>query len=303
MPRRPRSSIYSPRYWPTWLGLGLLRLNARLNTYGGTLALGAAAGRLAMRLMPRRRRIAEVNIALCFPERTAPERQALVQAHFEALGAGLLLLGFSWWARDDKLSTLVECEGLEHIERALEAGRGAILLGMHFVDLDIFGRLLGQRVRFAVVYRRHGNPVMEHFLRRQRERHFLAAIPRGDIRGLLRALKANMPVWYATDQATRGRHSALVPFFGVPAATNTGTTRLAKASGAPVIPCFGYRLPGKRGWRVVVNPPLEAFPGDDPVADTARINREIEAAVRAAPAQYLWIHRRFKKRDGMESPY
>lgn len=281
----------------------LLWLNAKVNTYRGTLALGAALGRLARPFMPRRQHIATVNISLCFPELSDERRRQLVLEHFESLGISMLLLGFSWWARDSKLAPLLHGEGLDQVGSALEKERGAILLGMHFTDLDIVGRLIAHRLKISVVYRQHENPVIEHFFRLHRARHFTSAIPKGDTRALLRALRANTPVWYATDQAMRGRHSALVPFFGIPAFTNTGTSRLAKISRAPVIPLFGYRLPGNQGFRVVAYPPLQGFPSSDPIADTIKINRVIEEAIRLAPAQYLWIHRRFKKRRGEPDPY
>ena len=298
MARPAGKSLFSPRYWPTWIGLGLLWVNARANSYGGTLLLGSMLGNFARHLMARRRHVAEVNIGLCFPDVTKERREELLRAHFQSLGISALLLGFSWWAKSEKLTALLHADGLQHIVSALERKRGVIMLGMHFTDLDIVGRLLGEQLKIAVVYRQHENPVVERAYRLHRERHFAAAIPKSDTRGLLRTLKSNTPVWYATDQAMRGKHSALVPFFGIPAPTNTGTSRLAKISGAPVIPAFGYRLPEKRGFRMVVQEPLTDFPSDDPIADTARINRVLEDAIRLAPEQYLWIHRRFKQPRG-----
>ena len=303
MARKPRYPLYYPQLWPTWVMVGLLWLNARLNSYPGSLRLGKLIGSIARKLMRQRRHIAEVNLSLCFPELDTAAQQRLVIEHFESLGISLLLLGFSWWAEEKKLVALLHPEGLTNISKALERNRGAILLGIHFTDLDIIGRMVSSQQKVAVVYRPHDNPVIEYCFRRQRERCFVSAIPKGDIRALLRTLKSNTPVWYATDQATGGKHSALVPFFGVPASTNTGTSRLAKASGAPIIPCFGFRLSGTRGFRLIVAPPLDEIPSADIVADTTKINQTIEEAVKLAPAQYLWVHRRFKKRPGIPSPY
>jgi KDO2-lipid IV(A) lauroyltransferase len=153
------------------------------------------------------------------------------------------------------------------------------------------------------MYRRHENPVIEQAFSKNRQHRFTAAIPRDDIRLMVRTLRNNHAVWYAPDQSFRGTNSALVPFFGIPAATNTGTSRLAKVARAPVLLFVGYRLPGKAGYRLVIQPPLADFPTDDPPADAARINGLIEQAIRQAPEQYLWIHRRFKKREGLADPY
>src|SRR5690606_10507049 len=135
---------------------------------------------------------------------------------------------------------------------------------------------------------------LERFLARNRGRQAKRAIPRDDVRTLVTALKSNEPVWYAPDQAYRKKGAEMVPFFNIPAATNTATSRLARMTGAAVLPYFPERLPGTQGYRVVIHPPLENFPSDSPAADAERFNRLIEAQVRRIPEQYLWIHRRFK---------
>jgi KDO2-lipid IV(A) lauroyltransferase len=136
--------------------------------------------------------------------------------------------------------------------------------------------------------------LLGYFLTRNRRKRTRRAIPRDDIRTLVATLGANEPVWYAPDQSYRKKGAEMVPFFGIPAATNTATSRLARMTGAAVLPYFPERLPGTRGYRMVIHPPLENFPGDDRVADAARFNALIEAHVRQVPAQYLWIHRRLK---------
>jgi KDO2-lipid IV(A) lauroyltransferase len=125
-------------------------------------------------------------------------------------------------------------------------------------------------------------------------------IPRDDIRAMVRALKNNEAVWYAPDQSYRNKGAAMVAFFGIPAASNTATSRLARISGAAVMTYFGERLPGAGGYRVVIGPELDNFPSGDPVQDVERYNHLLEAQVRKVPDQYLWVHRRFK---GLSSDY
>lgn len=271
--------------------------------YAAIIHLGRRLGRLVLRASERRRRIAETNLALCFPQQNENERAELLLRHFESLGIGLLTTGMAWWSSDRRLRKLVTAEGLEHLQQAIAQGKGAILLSGHFSDLEMSGRLLSLFHPFAVMYRPHENPVIEKAFKRNRELRFSAAIPRGEARQVIKALKQNQAVWYAPDQSYSDPNSTLAPFFGVPASTNLGTSRLAKVSGAPVLPFFGYRLPGSRGYRLVILPPLEAFPSDDTVADTARINQVIERAVNQAPEQYFWVHRRFKNRPGLPDPY
>ncbi|MEN8177520.1 MAG: LpxL/LpxP family Kdo(2)-lipid IV(A) lauroyl/palmitoleoyl acyltransferase [Pseudomonadota bacterium] len=303
MARKKNTHILAPRYWPAWLGLAILWLSGKLLSYRLALGLGSLLGRLVYHLARRRRHIAEVNLRLCFPEQDEAQRKQLLEAHFEALGIGLILTGFAWWASDAKLRSLLQVEGLEHLEQCLNQGRGALLLGSHFTDLEISGRLFILCHPTAVMYRRHENPVIEWAFSRNRQKNFVAAIPREDIRMTLRTLKNNHPIWYATDQSFKGPGSTLVPFFGVPASTNSGTSRLAKISRAPVLTFNCIRLPGSQGFRLIFKPPLQDFPSDDVQSDASRINALIEEAVRLAPEQYLWTHRRFKKRKGLPDPY
>jgi Kdo2-lipid IVA lauroyltransferase/acyltransferase len=146
------------------------------------------------------------------------------------------------------------------------------------------------------MYRPLDNPVLEKIVARNRRRLFGELVPHDNIRALVRLLRQGEVVWYAPDQNYRRRQSAMVPFFGIAAPTNTGTARLAMLTGAPVLPFFVQRLPGAKGYRLHLWPALEDFPSDDPVADSARINRIFEQQIERCPEQYFWVHQRFKKR-------
>jgi KDO2-lipid IV(A) lauroyltransferase len=148
------------------------------------------------------------------------------------------------------------------------------------------------------LYRPTSNEVLAYAIGRFRTAHGGHPIPRDDIRAFIGALRNQECVWYAPDQSYRRKGAEMVRLFGIPAATNTLTSRLARVTGAPVLPYFLQRLPGARGYRAVIHPPFENFPSDDAVADTERFNHMIEAQVRLAPEQYLWIHRRFKGLTG-----
>lgn len=291
-----------PRFWPTWLGLAVMRVLVLL-PLAMQLALGRALGRLAMRLLRRRRNIASINLALCFPELSARQQQALLRAHFESLGQGVFETAFTWWAPERRLAGLALVEGLEHLVAARAAGHGVILLSAHFTTLEIGCRLLLQFEPFHPMYRRHENPLFEKVMRASRQRLSDNPIRRDDVRGLLRSLRDGHAVWYAPDQAHRGKSAADVPFFGIPASTNLATTRLAQASKAPVLPFFSLRTQDGR-YRLIIKPALDNFPGESAERDAARINAIIEQTVREAPEQYLWVHRRFKAvRPGESDPY
>ena len=288
--------LLAPRYWPVWLGLGLMKCMAAL-PFRWQLAAGGRMGRLLGKIARRRRRIAAINLELCFPEWSPAERNMLLEQHFAALGIGLFETAMAWWAPDEKLRGLARVEGAEHLERALAGGKGVILLTGHFTTLELGARFITWHQPFHAMYRSHKNPLYETVMRRERERRSrFPPLPHEDLRGLLRAFRKGRAVWYAPDQNHGRRNSVFVPFFGIPACTITATSRLAALSGAAVVPYFPRRLAGTAGYEVVILPALEQFPGGDVTADTRRINELLEHYVRRAPDQYLWVHRRFKTR-------
>jgi KDO2-lipid IV(A) lauroyltransferase len=286
--------LLGPRYWPTWLAIGILRALQPL-PYPVLTFLGRALGSIAVRLPLSFVRIARTNLGICMPELLEPQREALLKDHFKSLGLGIFETATAWWGSKRRIARLTQLEGMEHLEAALARGRGVILLSAHFTTLEIGGRVLCDKLggELNIMYRPTNNAVLERFLARNRSDRTKRAIKRDDVRTLIAALKANEPVWYAPDQAYRKKGAEMVPFFGIPAATNTATSRLARMTGAAVLPYFQERMVDGR-YRMVSHPMLENFPSDDPVADARRFNELIEAQVRRVPDQYLWIHRRFK---------
>jgi len=285
--------LFAPGYWPTWLGLGLMRLLALL-PFGWQVRMGKGLGRVLVQLPLPIIRTARRNMELCLPTQSAAERQKLLVAHFQSLGISLFEIAFSWWAPQRRASRLIRVEGAENLHAALAHGRGVILLSAHFTTLEIAGRALASVQRTNFLYRPTKNPLLAWFMSHCRCRFGGNAIPRDDIRGLISALKHNECVWYAPDQSYRKKGAQMVEMFGIPAATNTFTSRLARMTGATVLPYFFERLPDATGYRAVIHPPLDNFPSECAVADTERFNHLIEAQVRRVPEQYLWIHRRFK---------
>lgn len=278
----------------------MLRL-AILLPYRWQVGLGALVGRVLYLAIPRRRHIAETNIRLCFPHLSAFERAGLVRESFRSSGISLFEIGLCWWGSEGRLRRLCHIEGLQHLEEARKQGRGVILLSAHFTCLEIGGRLLARHAPFYVMYKYHRNPLFEAVMRRSRERRFLGAIERSDVRAMMRKLKDGQVCWYALDQDFGTVNAVFAPFFGVPAATLTSTSRIARITGAAVVPFFVRRLQDGAGYQLTLLPALEGFPSGDDLADAVRTNKLIEEEVRKAPGQYLWMHRRFKSRPPGES--
>lgn len=293
----PLRRFTAPRYWSAWLALAVLRLIVLL-PHPATLAIGRMLGRVLHRLSRSRRAVARRNLELCFPDLDNGAREHLLKQHFEHLGMILVESALAWWASDRKLRPLGEPEGLEYLHEGLREGRGVILLGAHLGSLDLGGRLLNHFASFKVVHRPLSHPLANEVMQRGRMRFGTEHIRKDDFRAIVRELKRNGVVWFAPDQAHMGANSAEVPFFSIPVPTNTACSRLARMSGATVIPFFSLRKPDGSGYLLKFMPPLADFPGRDAAGDATRMNRLLETEIRKAPEQYYWIHRRFKGQYG-----
>jgi len=269
--------------------------------WGLQRAMGAAVGWLALRLLPDRREAARTNLALCLPELDGPAREALLRANFRDVGIGLFEFARAWWGEVAPMRASARIEGLEILQRLQAEGRGVLLVSGHFMTLELCGRLLCDHVPLAGMYRKHRSPVMEWAVLRGRLRYASAMFGNGDTRAAIRHLKRGGVLWYAPDQDMRGKDTVCAPFFGIPAATITATHQFARMTGCAVVPFF-HRREGA-DYVLQVGQPLSPFPTDDAVADTAAVNAAIEAMVRQAPSQYLWLHRRFKRQPDGRSRY
>ena len=282
-----------PRYWATWLGLGLMRL-LQLLPHRLLLRVGRPIGRLVRRLPLHYAEVARCNLALCLPELTLAQREVILNEHFEALGMGLCESAMTWWGTDAEIARLARVEGVEHLRDALARGRGAILLTAHFTTLEIGARVLNTQVALNAMHKRPKNALLAHFFEHHRGRHALRIFSRDNVRGMVRALRDNECVWYAPDQSYRNKGAEMIHFFGVPAATNVFTSRLATLTGAVVLFVGHERLAGEGGYRVTIHNAPDDYPSASAANDAEQFHRFVEAEVRRNPAQYWWIHRRFK---------
>ncbi len=288
-------NFLAPKYWFTWLGLGILRLSTYL-PYAWILSLGRGLGWLGFYLLPERRRITRTNIGLAFPKLEEKTRQKLVRQNFCFATQAVFESALAWWASEQRLKSLVRVEGLEHVDAALEKGKGVILLGGHYTTLEMGGRLIALYINGYGTYKRAHNPLFEAVMAGNRQRYFAGLIRSTDMRRILRRLKDNKVIWYAPDQDFGIQHSVFAPFMGVPTATLTITARLAERSGSLVLPFYSEQLADNKGYALRIAPPLQNYPTDNDIADATAVNQAIEDQVQRAPAQYLWGHRRFKTR-------
>ena len=266
-------------------------------------AIGSGCGRLFYRFARQRRHIAEVNLALCFPDLDQAHRDALVLQNFRQVAVGAIELMVPWLNPNRDLQDRFDIIGAEHLHAALAKGRGVLLIGGHYATLDIIAQPLASLGDVDVMYRFHKNPAWEWLQTRGRGFYFDGVIERQDTRQTLRRLKQGRAIWYAADQDYGPRHSIFAPFFGIPAATIVATARFAKLNHSPVLMLRQTRDLNAMRWTLEFSPEIEDFPSGDDQADATRMNALLEDSIRRDPDQYLWLHKRFKTRPAGEPSF
>ncbi len=302
------NALRHPKHALSWLGVGALRLLGLL-PYPVIYALSAVLGQLSYYLHSSRRHVTLTNLRLCFPEWSERKCRRVAQRHFRILLCSVLSIGVVWWGSKSRLKRVIKVRGMEHLDAAIEqhkqSGQGIILLAPHFVTLDAGGMILSKDQPVLSMYQRNRNDVFDHvtFVRRTR---FNAVIydRKAPLTSLIRLIRNGRPFYYLPDQNAGASHGIFVPFFGIPASTFPALGKIAQAGKAVVIPVFSRTLTWGRGIETIIKPPLTDYPSGDQYADTLRMNQVVEAGARELEENYLWSHKRFKRRpDGEASLY
>lgn len=284
----------APHYWPTWVLFGVLWLCTRL-PLSVQLSLGRRIGDALYYLHGRRRRIAQINLELCFAQKPATEKHRLLRDAFRSLGMGLLETACLWFRDRQFLLSHVEFDGVEHLHAARKSGTGVILLQAHFTTLELGASLIATKVPMDANYDPPKNPLFAAFLLDRRGRYVENMIGNRSMRQMVRSLRGGGCVWYSPDQHVgQSDGGVMTRFFGREVLTVDGVSRMAKMTGAAVVPFLSVRVEGNTGYRLKVFPPLQDFPGRCSIEDTQRINDLLEAHIREYPEQYFWLHKRFK---------
>ena len=292
----------SPRYWSVWLFSFWLRCTAALPLIVA-IKVHKALGRVAGVLSGRTRRVVQRNLELCFPELDSAEIRRIRAENAENVGAFFAELAFAWYGSPERRAPLFRFEGVEHLHAALAKGKGALLYTGHFTPIEICASMIKPLVPlYAFMFKPRRNPLMNALQNRGRGSYAHLSVSSEDVREMLALLARNAVVWYSPDQV-RIDSGELVPFFSQPAMTSTAPSRLARVSGAAIVPLFFRRLPDDSGYLLRFQPPLPDLPSRDALADTARLTAVLESFIRECPEQYFWTHRKFKDRPGSPDAY
>ena len=297
-------SLLHPRYWPAWLGIGLLWLVVQL-PYPLIYRLGHGLGRLSMHFLRGRVRIAQRNLELCFPHLSPAQRHEMLIKNFESLGMGLMETDMAWFWPTHRVERWTETSGVNEVVELQEQKHGILLIGIHFLTLELGARMFGMFTPGIGVYRPNDNPLIDWLQTWGRLRSNKTMLDRKNLKGMVKSLKEGEILWYAPDHDYGRASSVFVPFFNVDnAATTTGTWMLARMSKATIVPFVPRRKPNGARYELIALQPEATPPLDSPETTARWKNKIIEQCILMAPEQYMWLHRRFKTRpEGVPSRY
>ncbi|WP_051640761.1 lysophospholipid acyltransferase family protein [Thiomicrorhabdus sp. Milos-T2] len=301
-----QTAFLAPKYWGIWLGIGLLRLLS-LMPFRWKFPIGKWLGKVLYTLSAKRRRLAQANLTLCFPEKSAIEIQSLLKQHFESLGIALMEMTMVWWGDHKKNHQnafergLVTFIGEDNLKQAQNAGKGVLILAPHFTTLEVTGLFVSFLTNYHAVYRPHDNPLMDYLIAKGRSIKFsngehVEPVSNANTRQMLKVLRSGQSMTFLPDQRYRAKGHVKVPFFGVETMSNPATSKIAKMTDCAVVPTFTRRLENGQ-YEVEFLPALENFPSGDDYEDTLRLHHLYETEIRKNPSQYLWVHNRWNLKN------
>ncbi|MBS6009481.1 MAG: LpxL/LpxP family Kdo(2)-lipid IV(A) lauroyl/palmitoleoyl acyltransferasee [Haemophilus parahaemolyticus] len=297
-------SFLHPKYWGLWLGLGIFRLILAL-PYPVLVRLGKGLGKLFAKLGfgKRRIRIAKRNLELCFPDYTQAQIEQILAKNIESIGMAIIETGMAWFWSDKRILKWSKVEGIEYLKN-VPKNTGIILVGVHFLTLELGARIIGLHHQGIGVYRPNDNPLFDWIQFRGRIRSNKAMLNRSDLRGMIKALKTGEMIWYAPDHDYGRRNSVFVPFFAVKETCTTAGSRMLLKS-APlsiVVPFSPIRHSDFSGYTLSITPTVDFSDCEDDIQTATKMNKVVEIEILKAIEQYMWLHRRFKTRPNENDP-
>ncbi|WP_114766996.1 LpxL/LpxP family Kdo(2)-lipid IV(A) lauroyl/palmitoleoyl acyltransferase [Vibrio rhodolitus] len=295
-----RWSFLLPKYWGTLLLVALMYALSLL-PFKLQLALGKRIGRLVLGRIKKRTNTIRRNLDLCFPDLSAEKKEQLVTENIENTGIALFETAMAWFWPDSRVNKHVTIVGMEQLEELEKQGKGALMLAVHSMNLELGARAFGIKKSGMGVYRPNSNPCFDYFQYHGRSRSNRTLIDRRDVKQMIHSLSTGERVWYAPDHDYGRRRSTFAPLFAVEnACTTTGTSLLANASDCAIVP-FTMVRDSNDHYILTIHPSLDAYPKECEHLAAVYTNQAIERSIMAAPSQYMWLHRRFKTRPKGEA--
>ncbi len=289
-----------PKFYPTWILILLMKISIHL-PYKLQIELGRVLGKFLFYIASSRRKIAEKNLSLCFPDKNKLQINFLLKKNFEEIGISFFETANAYFATNSKISKRLVIKNDKYLQDAIQDGKSIILLASHFLSLMLGSRALLLNYSIANIYRPQNNQLFDEVMRRGFVDNGAIMIKNSDTRSMLKAIKSKTPIWYAPDQDLGPKNTIFAPFFNINTATVSATSRLAQNSNTVVIPYHFNRQKDK--YIMEFLKPLRSYPTKDPIKDASKTNAILEKQILKYPDQYLWIHKRFKTRPDGETSY
>lgn len=296
----------SPRYWMVWLAVLMLWLLSLMPWQIRQWLAYRMGDRLAART-GNRQRIARINLSMAFKDKSEAEREQMLRELYRTLVQSMLDYGILWWGSEKRLRRLIQVVGGEYLASAVDSGQPVILLTAHSIVLDYGAAAFTLDYPGVGLIKPAKNAVVDWLMSRGRLRFNSTLYEReSGLRPVIKAIKQGSLFYYLPDEDlshVAGSDWVFAPFFGVPAVTITSLSKIARMTGAQVLPVMASYT-GKGCYEFRILPALENFPSGDTQKDAERQSEVLEQMIRMHPEQYMWTLTVYRTRpDGAPSPY
>ena len=289
-----------PKFYPTWILVLLMKISIHL-PYKFQIELGKVLGKFLFYVASSRRKIAEKNLSLCFPDKNKLQINFLLKKNFEEIGISFFETANAYFAPNQKIKEKLIVKNEKYLQEAINNDKSIILLASHFLSLMLGSRALLLKYGIANIYRPQNNQLFDEIMRSSFVKNGAVMIKTKDTRSMLKAIKSKTPIWYAPDQDLGPNNSIYAPFFNIQTATVSATSRLAQSDNTVVLP-YHFNRQGNK-YIMEFQRPLKPYPTMNPLKDASKTNSILEKQILKFPDQYLWVHKRFKTRPDGESDY
>jgi len=289
-----------PKFYPTWILILLMKISIHL-PYKLQIDLGKVLGKFLFYVVSSRRKIAEKNLSLCFPDKNKLQINFLLKKNFEEIGISFFETANAYFANNQKIKEKLIVKNEKYLQEAINNDKSIILLASHFLSLMLGSRALLLKYGIANIYRPQNNQLFDEIMRSSFVKNGAVMIKTKDTRSMLKAIKNKTPIWYAPDQDLGPNNSIYAPFFKIQTATISATARLAQSNNTVVLP-YHFNRQGDK-YIMEFQRPLKPYPTMNPLKDASKTNSILEKQILKFPDQYLWVHKRFKTRPDGESDY
>jgi len=293
-------SLLHPRYWLSWLILAFMFVLAQLPV-SIRHALGRRLGNYNYKNNKKRRHIVDTNLKIAFPELSDEKRALMTRKNLQWYACGLIDYSLLFFATKRRLAKMLQIDGKEHIEKAINNNQSIMMLLAHSAMLEFAPAALGLNFEIFGSYKTSKNALLDWMIAKGRCRFAKFVVSREEgLRKLVKSLEPSRLMIFLPDEDLGINNAIFSPFFGKNKATLTTTARIAKMGKAVALPVFCWYDPHIKKYRSQVLPALKNYPSGDPEIDAKTLNHALETLIKQHPEQYMWQMKWYRTRPENE---